>query len=53
MVAHLTPTPTFLDCFGGIDRDLVIGLVALLNAKIRKEELDRMMSKRVDSACLG
>jgi hypothetical protein len=28
MVAHLTPTPCFLMAFGGVDGDLVVGLVA-------------------------
>ena len=40
MVAHLTPTPTFLMAFGGVDGDLVVGLVAVLDAEVEIEQVD-------------
>ena len=40
MVAHLTPTPMLLDRLGRIDRDLVVGLVAVLDAEVVIVELD-------------
>ena len=40
MVAHFTATPTSLGLVGGVDGDLVVGLVALLDAEIVIEQLD-------------
>ena len=40
MVAHLTPTPYALDRLGRIDRDLVVGGVAMLDAEVVIFQLD-------------
>jgi len=39
MVAHLTPTPTFLMALA-VDRDLVVGLVAVFHAEVEIHQLD-------------
>ena len=40
MVAHFTATPTSLGLVGGVDGDLVVGLVALLDAEVVIEQVD-------------
>jgi hypothetical protein len=40
MVAHLTPTPCFLIAFGGVDGDLVVGGVAVLDAQVVVFQVD-------------
>ena len=40
MVAHFTATPYFLVAFGGVDRDLVVGGVAVLDAEVVVVEVD-------------
>ena len=40
IVAHFTPTPCCLIAFGGVDRDLVVGRVAVLDAEVVVVELD-------------
>ena len=40
IVAHLTPTPCLLDRLGRLDRDLVVGLVAVLDAEVVIEQVD-------------
>ena len=40
IVAHLTPTPWRLDGFGGVDGDLVVGLVAVLDAEVVVVQVD-------------
>ena len=40
MVAHLTPTPYLLDGVGGVDRDLVVGLVAVFHPEVEIHQLD-------------
>ena len=40
MVAHLTATPCFLVAFGRVDRDLVVGPVARLDAEVEVLQVD-------------
>jgi hypothetical protein len=40
MVAHLTPTPCLLDGVGGVDGDLVVGGVAVLDAEVVVLQVD-------------
>ena len=40
IVAHLTPTPYLLDRVGGIDRHLVVGRVAVLDAEVEVVQVD-------------
>ena len=40
IVAHLTPTPYLLDRVGGVDRDLVVGGVAALDAEVVVLQVD-------------
>ena len=40
MVAHFTPTPTSLDRLRRLDRDPVLGRLAVLDAEIEIEEVD-------------
>ena len=40
IVAHLTPTPCSLIAFGRVERDLVVGGVALRDPEVEVEELD-------------
>ena len=40
IVAHLTPTPCLLDGVRRIDRDLVVGGVAVLDAEVVVVEID-------------
>ena len=50
MVAHLTPTPTFLMAFGGVDRDLIVGLVAVFHPQVEIHQVD--IKERVDQLVL-
>ena len=40
MVAHLTPTPTFLMALAAVDRHLVVGGVTVLDAEIEIHQVD-------------
>ena len=40
MVAHLTPTPYLLDRLGRVDRHLVVGRVAVLDAEVVIVQVD-------------
>ena len=40
IVAHLTPTPYCLIAFGRVDRDLVVGRVAVLDAEVVVLQVD-------------
>ena len=50
MVAHLTPTPCFWMAWAAVDRDLVVGRVAVLDAEVVVLEVD--VEVRVDQGVL-